>query len=403
MKRKYGTLPRKNMLLDELNPDIIYKIALHLKPQDLGRLLSTSKGFRNYFNDFDIMKKFSIDYCSIIMRKEDIYGLLKECEDMYYREKNDSLFFFKTLCIYINSSECNIENDAVKRYNEHLVLLFTFCGLLDFVGFLLQTNLEREKLQGILYSALQYGHSDICKLLLLKYKFDEETLTTALSSCYENIDIDICKTLINRGADVNKGDPLHRACCDHNFELCNILIENGAKINVRNKQNGTPIHCTFLLLSRRNLTKSETNDLDAGLFKICEYLIKNGADLLIKNNDGFTVLQMAVKLKKYDLCKMLVKHIEGVSDISDALHIATIEGSYIICKLLIHNCADVNNKDVNGNTSLHHAAINGFTEICYLLLDNGANPKIRNNLGLLPYHLADEENHYETYDLLNKK
>eukprot|EP01100_Stratorugosa_tubuloviscum_P014416 TRINITY_DN769_c0_g2_i2.p1 TRINITY_DN769_c0_g2~~TRINITY_DN769_c0_g2_i2.p1 ORF type:complete len:131 (-),score=29.73 TRINITY_DN769_c0_g2_i2:36-428(-) len=59
-----------------------------------------------------------------------------------------------------------------------------------------------------------------------------------------------------------------------------------------------------------------------------------------------------------------------------ALHIASRDGKYEVCKLLIENGADVNvkmrNNQIDFNVSIYFAAQNHRIDVCILLLQNGA-------------------------------
>ncbi|XP_055308476.1 uncharacterized protein LOC129572532 [Sitodiplosis mosellana] len=77
----------------------------------------------------------------------------------------------------------------------------------------------------------------------------------------------------------------------------------------------------------------------------------------------------------------------------------------MISQFLVVNVhgVNVNERDANGDTVLHRAASAGQMEEAQKLLDEGADPKIRNNIGLTALHLAAQNGNVEYSFLLNKK
>lgn len=74
-----------------------------------------------------------------------------------------------------------------------------------------------------------------------------------------------------------------------------------------------------------------------------------------------------------------------------ALHYCAQNQYLEIAKLLIDNGADVDIKDVYGNTPLFKAVFfsNGDTAMIKLLLDAGADPELKNDSGVSPKELAE--------------
>lgn len=99
-----------------------------------------------------------------------------------------------------------------------------------------------------LYAACKAGHAEIVKLLLdnkADMNIDNEkgasVLFVACREGHQNV-VDI---LIKRKFDINKCHanfmPLHKACEEGYFNIVDILIKNGAKINIPNQDQKTPL------------------------------------------------------------------------------------------------------------------------------------------------------------------
>jgi ankyrin repeat protein len=71
------------------------------------------------------------------------------------------------------------------------------------------------------------------------------------------------------------------------------------------------------------------------------------------------------------------------------LYLTTESGSLEISKILLNNGADVAIKNNNGNTPLHHAVWHPHKpELTKLLIDNGAEVSATDNEGFTPLHIA---------------
>lgn len=92
--------------------------------------------------------------------------------------------------------------------------------------------------------------------------------------------------LLKKGAKVNipaqnpsKVMPLHSAVARNDFNICQLLINNGAAINAQQTQGVTALHSAA---HRGNLA-------------IVKLLVENGADISLKMDDGTTALDFANK------------------------------------------------------------------------------------------------------------
>ena len=163
-------------------------------------------------------------------------------------------------------------------------------------------------------------------------------------------DIEAVKQYLDAGGDVNAKNkvtttPLYWAAHDGQKEIVELLIANGADVNLRSGM----VVKTKDGSDGEQMVQKIANDrtpLDMAIFRehneIAELLIAKGADVNARDDDGFT-----------------------------PLHIAAYEGHKEIAELLIAEGADVNAKDDDGDTPLDYAHRRVYTEVAALLRKHG--------------------------------
>ena len=180
--------------------------------------------------------------------------------------------------------------------------------------------------------------------------------------------------------------PLHVAVKCASYECLDVLLENKAKINVKNRNGNTPIsvaainndiHCLKLLLKHGSEYINETdNDGHSAIFSACRYdyveslieLIMNNANIEIRDKDGTTPLSMCA-----------------------------LNGSSKCLKVLIAHKVDVNVIDRLGNTPLHNAIISSHYECVKELCSvPNINLDIVNDTGFTPIYSAVINNDHDS-------
>lgn len=156
---------------------------------------------------------------------------------------------------------------------------------------------------------------------------------------------DECIKLLNEGANANdflhlkEGTALTFAASLGRLEICKIFLNYGAKMEKQDYYGNNALH----------------NAANKGHINICEMFLNNGIDVNIKTKFKSTPLICSItgsycENKYYELVKLFIDNNAYINDADEgyntALHWATIKGKIEICKLLIDNGADVNNKNI---------------------------------------------------------
>ena len=163
------------------------------------------------------------------------------------------------------------------------------------------------------------GKADVVSLLLDRKANIEHRAKTgftplmeAASGGYENVG----RVLIDKGADVNappvpvsKETALTIASEKGHFKFVQLLIENGATIDVRNKKGYTPLWFASC----------------CGHLEVCHILVTNGANADIEDSKRISCLMAAFRKGHIKIVKYLVKHVKQFpSDTECMKYIATL-------------------------------------------------------------------------------
>ncbi|KAF7203969.1 transcript variant X38 [Nothobranchius furzeri] len=193
--------------------------------------------------------------------------------------------------------------------------------------------------------------------------------------------INVATLLLNRGAAVdfkarNDITPLHVASKRGNTNMVRLLLERGAKIDARTKDGLTPLHC----------------GARSGHEQVVEMLLNRGAPILSKTKNGLSPLHMATQGDHLNCVQLLLHHEVPVDDVTNdyltALHVAAHCGHYKVAKVILDKKANPNAKALNGFTPLHIACKKNRHKVMELLLKHGASIQAVTESGLTPIHVA---------------
>lgn len=238
-----------------------------------------------------------------------------------------------------------------------------------------------------LFKAVQARNISEVRLLLesgIDVNSKDEIGQTALMHASMQGFKDIAEFLLSRAADVNAkddvfGTALIYASSQGNESLVNLLLERKADVNAKDVRNNTAL----IKAAIRGRTKN------------ARLLIKYGADVNWHGAFGMTPLMWATGMEQIETVRFLLNHGANVNatakDGVTALMIAagpvyleeketdgttitiSIDGGYEkIVRLLLDRAAEVNAKDIHGNTVLFYAIQKGDDTIKSLLLSYSA-------------------------------
>ena len=114
------------------------------------------------------------------------------------------------------------------------------------------------------------------------------------------------RALLGNGANANAApnegqvSVLHSAAYDGQKEIAEVLLAKGAKVNARDKNGDTPLHCA----AGGAVSTIETQ----GHRDVVELLLNRGAEINAKNDIGWTPLYVATHYGRRATAELLRQH-----------------------------------------------------------------------------------------------
>ena len=188
------------------------------------------------------------------------------------------------------------------------------------------------------------NHTEIVQILTENgAKFGEKYKEAALLSAYEHGTMDVVKTLISDGVNVNvataEGQPLIiLAAARGDLTMIDLLLDAGADVNIRDT-NGNPALVNSILNAQ---------------YKVAEHLVQNGASTNVKGPQ-WAAIHLAALFGQTDLCKLLLDFGASVDQLggencSTALMLACKREHVETVRLLLKYGADSNRKNTEGSS-----------------------------------------------------
>ncbi|MFK7766644.1 MAG: ankyrin repeat domain-containing protein [Mariniblastus sp.] len=276
--------------------------------------------------------------------------------------------------------------------------------------------------QTALHMACRSRQLETVKLLL--DRFDEVDLEdkqkqTPLAMAVMARSPEMAQALIERGADPNQfNEPdgsrfsyplICRAATNGNKALLEVLLDGGAKLNVKSPEGDGPLH--LVCQAGGNIfdgPRGTRNSRSAGkpFLDSIKLLLSRKADPNQKNNAGQTPIQVAAKRDFFDAVEILVEKTDELNfDLGDGslLHWTAKNGLPKTAKhLLDSKKTKVNSLDANGKTPIQVAAENGHVAMIDLLIQGKAIVDQVSTDGLTPLLIAANAGHSDVVrSLLN--
>ncbi|KAJ4246003.1 hypothetical protein NW762_013747 [Fusarium torreyae] len=267
--------------------------------------------------------------------------------------------------------------------------------------------------------AFEQGHLDVAKVLVEKGTCQDEKDTrgwTLLMSASEEGRTDLARWLVDGGADIHVSSNGHTAIAiassNGHVEIVDLLLKAGAHPDTIGPFN-QPILCVAagyghlgvvrVLLKKGADIECIGNDGQRPLHfaagrpnnvEVMEELLKHQANIHALNDYGDTCLLRAAKEGILGSIKFLLNHGANVrirNNAGDSCMQILRTHKLDCLQVLLENGADVNDRDIHGQTLLHkfsysHWGSEDYASLSQLLINHGADCNARDNSGNTPLH-----------------
>jgi ankyrin repeat protein len=181
---------------------------------------------------------------------------------------------------------------------------------------------------------------------------------------------------LNTPINENKDRLIHLATDGNQFEIIEILLVNGARIDSLNMRRETPLH----------LASKKANSA------LCELLVRHDADVNAKMIHGETALHLASESGDLSIIQILLDAKATLDPYDLALETplvrATKANKLAAMELLLQAQANVEAANFRGQTALHWAGMLGLTRAAQVLLNYNSDPNVQDQVGFTPLHWA---------------
>jgi ankyrin len=250
-------------------------------------------------------------------------------------------------------------------------------------------NTQRRDHQTPLHLASYYGNIEIVCLLLdhgadpeaAEGNMGQKPLHRVACGEYKSQEdgVRVAQLLLERGADVNTRcddhqTPLHLASYLGNIEIVRLLLNHGADPEAAEGNMGEkPLH---------HVPCGEYKSQEDGV-RVAQLLLDRGADINTRRKDDWTPLHLASYLGNAEIVQLLIDHGAEVDVMDDfgktPLHdvsngkYESQEDGVRVARLLLDHGAGVNAKSKSGDTPLELASITGRLMLAELFIEHAAN------------------------------
>ncbi|ARE67600.1 SWPV1-034 [Shearwaterpox virus] len=240
-------------------------------------------------------------------------------------------------------------------------------------------------------------------------------LTSHSDEIYKYLDINLCNILIQCNADIdiidkNNRTPLFYAVKNNDYEMVKLLLNKGANVNIQDSIGYSCLHIATIRNSNIEIIKALIDnkiDLNAydwigrtplhisvikSNFDAVKLLVRAGAYINVKDRCRKFPIYYAVSKSDNLISGLLLKHGANPNTINDneetLLHMAVTSNNILLVEQLLLYGAKIDNGGYNTPPPIVSAVnINNY-EIVKMLLQNGANVNINTSDGRTSLHVA---------------
>uniref|UniRef100_UPI00358ED4B9 transient receptor potential cation channel subfamily A member 1 n=1 Tax=Myxine glutinosa TaxID=7769 RepID=UPI00358ED4B9 len=359
--------------------------------------------------------------CQLEEKKASVHKLVADGNLYELQELINS--FPKCLGVWNNEGHLPLHQAASLGHNDILNLIATCVKTIDL-------NEKDKEGNTALHLAADRGHTETIRILL-SLEADPNSLNNMhkgpLHIAIENNNLEVVKTLVSspvmdvdfRGA--NAMTPAMLACSKNYGEILDVLIENGARICLKNQFGFFPIHiaalngsliCFNIILSKaakKGCTAEQVLNysdpcmnstlhiaIHSGHVPIIITCLQNGARVDIKQSDGSTPVHLACTQGSISVVKMMFDfadftrhslHIRD-SEHQTPLHKAAMFDHSDIVEYLLNEGAEIDSVDSDLRTPFLIATSRGSWKSANVLLKRGANIHLFDSKGRNFLHFA---------------
>uniref|UniRef100_A0A4W5N1J2 Euchromatic histone-lysine N-methyltransferase 2 n=1 Tax=Hucho hucho TaxID=62062 RepID=A0A4W5N1J2_9TELE len=238
-----------------------------------------------------------------------------------------------------------------------------------------------------LYPAAKQGEVQRVLLMLMEgidpaYQADSQNRRCALHVAAQRGLLEVCYMLVQAGAKLDIQDksmrtPLLEAIVNNHVEVTRYLVQSGACVYHTVKDGYTGLHHAAKL----------------GSLDIVTLLLETGqVDINAQDSGGWTPIIWAAEHKHIKVIRALLNRGADVTlkdkEMNACLHWASFAGCVTIAEMVLNAGCPLSSVNMHGDTPLHIASREGFLDCVTLFLSRGADIDIMNREGDTPLSLA---------------
>lgn len=325
---------------------------------------------------------------------------------------------------YVRNSKY-ILGDGTLKLQSHQTAISSGISPNDYLSEIQVFNNRSELLEDRMKTAMRFKYDQLIKHSIeeganINVTYDGDT---PLIYSIENDKPELTKYLLDHGADIektnNEGEsPLFVAFIKRNLIIAQMLIENGAKldVNAKNSKGQTALFFSvennytevtkFLLDHGANFRKLDESEkpslfhaIDSNNKDFAQFLISKGVNVNIKYKRETPLIYSIIK-NKPEMAKFLIDHgadLEAKKDrdrrSETALFFSVKNNDIEITKYLLDRGANLEGINRRGETALFEAIKVNNSIIVQLLIDHGVNLEAKNIYDETPLDVARQRGH----------